>query len=98
MVKKGFKYFVGYEDDSEKNMSLCKMLPKMNAYSRDFDETKYMYFLIKDKELLEKYNEIWDKNNNITKKEFDRDPVYDDKYLKTKTESYEENLNTNFHN
>ena len=79
-------------------MSLCKMLPKMNAYSRDFDETKYMYFLIKDKELLEKYNEIWDKNNNITKKEFDRDPVYDDKYLKTKTESYEENLNTNFHN
>ena len=70
----------------------------MNAYSRDFGETKYMYFLIKDKELLEKYNEIWDKNNNITKKEFDRDPVYDDKYLKTKTESYEENLNTNFHN
>ena len=29
---------------------------KMSAYSRDFDETKYMSFLIKDDELLEKYN------------------------------------------
>ena len=29
----------------------------MNAYRKDFDETKYMSFLIKN-ELLEKYNEI----------------------------------------
>ena len=30
----------------------------MSAYRKDFDETKYMSFLIKDDELLEKYNEI----------------------------------------
>ena len=30
----------------------------MTAYSKDFDETKYMSFLIKDDELLEKYNDI----------------------------------------
>ena len=30
----------------------------MNAYRRDFDETKYIGFLIKDDELSEKYNEI----------------------------------------
>ena len=30
----------------------------MSAYRRDFDETEYMYFLIKDDELLEKYDEI----------------------------------------
>ena len=31
----------------------------MCGYRRDFDETKYMsFFLIKDGELLEKYNEI----------------------------------------
>ena len=30
----------------------------MSAYRRDFDETKYIGFLIKDDELLEKYNEI----------------------------------------
>ena len=34
----------------------------MGAYRRDFDETKYMTFLIKDDELLEKYNEIWKKS------------------------------------
>ena len=27
----------------------------MNGYRRDFDETKYMSFFIKDDELLEKY-------------------------------------------
>ena len=33
----------------------------MGAYRRDFDESKYISFLIKDDELLEKYNEIWEK-------------------------------------
>ena len=33
----------------------------MTAYRKDFDETKYLYFLIKDDELLEKYFEIWEK-------------------------------------
>ena len=37
----------------------------MSAYTKDFDETKYMSFLIKDDELLEKYHEIWGKNKNI---------------------------------
>ena len=34
------------------------MLQKMSAYRGDIDETKYMYFLIKDDEFLEKYNKI----------------------------------------
>ena len=49
--KKGFKYFIGY--------FIGYISPRMIAYRRDFDETKYMSFLIKDDELLEKYNEIW---------------------------------------
>ena len=31
----------------------------MNAYRNKFDEIKYMSFLIKDDELLERYNKIW---------------------------------------
>ena len=54
--KKGFRYFVEYEDDSEKVMLFCIMLSKVSVYRRDFEETKYMYFLIKDNELLEKFN------------------------------------------
>ena len=64
----------------------------------DFDKTKYMFFLIKDEKLLEKYNQIWKKVSNIIKKEFDSNPEYNEKYIKTKTKSYNRKINTNFHN
>ena len=51
----------------------------MSAYRRDFDETKYMSFLIKDNKLLEKYNQISVKVGNSMKKEFDSEPVYNEK-------------------
>ena len=44
--------------------------------------------MIKNSALLKKYNEIWEKNKNSIKKEFDSKPVYNDKYLKAKLESY----------
>ena len=50
----------------------------------DFDETKCMSFLIKDIELLEKCDEIFKKVGNSIRKEFDSEPVYNEKYLKTK--------------
>ena len=65
----------------------------MSAYRRNFDETKYLSFLIKDNELPEKYNEV----QNSIKIEFDSEPVYNGKYLKTKIKSYEGKINTNFH-
>ena len=49
--------------------------PKMSAYRRDFDETKYMSFLIQYRELLEKYKEIWEKVKNNIKNEIDREHV-----------------------
>ena len=70
----------------------------MSAYRRDSDETKYMSFSIKHDELLEKYNEIWEKVKNSIKKEFDVEPVYNEKYLKAKIKSYNGKINTNFHN
>ena len=79
--KKGFKYFIGYKDAS-KMKPLFIFLPKMSAYRKDFDITKYTSFLIKDDELLEKYNEIWEKVKKSLKKNFDSEPVYNEKYLK----------------
>ena len=38
-----------------------------------------------------------EKVKNILKKEFVSEPVYNEKYLKTKVKSYNENTNTNFH-
>ena len=72
--KKGFKYFIGYKD-AKKIKPLCIFLPKVSAYRKYFDETKYMSFLIKDDELLEKGNEIWKKVKNSIKKEFDSEPA-----------------------
>ena len=90
MVKKGFKYFIGCKDDKEVR-PLCKLLPKMSAYRRDFDETKYMPLLIKDDKLIE--NSV----SNSINEGFDSEPVYNEKYLKTKLKYYEGKINTNFH-
>ena len=38
-----------------------------------------------------------DKVHNIIKKGFDNGPVYNEKYLKTKKNSYDGKINTNFH-
>ena len=46
----------------------------MSTYRRDFNETKYISFLTKYDESLEKYNKIWEKVKNSIKKEFDSEP------------------------
>ena len=57
----------------------------MSAYRREFHETKYISFLMKDfDELLEKYNKIWGKVKNTNKKVFDSELVYNEKYQKAK--------------
>ena len=60
------------------------MLPKTTAYVKNYDgQTKWMYFLIEDNDLFEKYNTIQDKVSADIKKEFDGEPVYNKNYLKT---------------
>ena len=68
----------------------------MTAYRGDYDKTKYMSFLIKNEELLEKHNKIWDKVSNSMKKGFDSKPVYSEKHIKTKTISNERKISINF--
>ena len=45
-----------------KNKSLRVFLAKMSEYRKDFDEIRYISLLIKDDELLEKYNKILEKS------------------------------------
>ena len=54
-----------------------------------------MSFLIKDDEVLEKYEQIWDLLKNKLKIKFRSLPVYDKKYLKTKVRRYEDMIKTN---
>ena len=76
------------------------MLPKRSAYGRDIDETKYMYFLIKDGKLLEniikfrKKSEVASKKDSIVNLYTMKKIKY---LLKTKIKSYEGKINTNFY-
>ena len=55
-----------------------------------------MSFLIKDDELLEKYNEIWEKVKNGIRKKFKSKRVYNEKYLKSKIKLYIGKINIIF--
>ena len=73
----GENYFISYLCDDYKVKSLHVMLSKMKAYVKSYDgQTKWMYFLIEDDNLLNKYNTIWDKVSADIKNEFDREPIY----------------------
>ena len=49
------------------------------------------------KEFLKEYTEVWGKFRDLIGKKFDSEPVYGDKYIKTKIKSYNNDIRTNFH-
>ena len=57
----GFKYFIGYQED-EIVKPLCVILPQISGYIKYFENGwKNMSFMVKDGNVLDKYNEMWDK-------------------------------------
>ena len=51
------------------------------------------FFLIKDEKLFKKYNEILKNVSSIIKKQFDSNPAYNEKYLKSKIKVYNQKIN-----
>ena len=81
---KNYKYFIGYLYNDYRVKLLRIMLPKTSVNVKRYDgQTKWKYFVIENDDLLEKYNTIWDKVSADIKKEFDNEPVYNNKLLKT---------------
>ena len=97
--KKSFKYFIGY-NDNDVIRPLCINLPQMTGYVRKFYENATMSFILKNKQLLKKYTNIWQTTEGLMKINFESKPVYgdDDKYIKTKIKMYADSIITNFHN
>ena len=89
-TKKSFKYFIGY-NDNDVIRPLWIKLPQMTGYVRKFESNTTMSFIISDKELLKKYNQIWKRIENLLKVEFDSKPNYGDdyKYIKSKIKIYD---------
>ena len=78
--EKNNNHFIGYLFDDNEIQPLHIMLPKTIVYVKSHDvQTKSMYFLIEDDDLLEIYNTTWNKVSADLKKEFDSEPVYNKK-------------------
>ena len=92
----GFKYFIGYQED-EIVKPLCIILPQMTGYIKYFENGgKNMSFVIKDDDVLDKYNEIWDKIKETLSIKFHSMPVYDEQYIKAKVRVFNGVIKTNF--
>ena len=96
-TKNAVKHSIGYIDNNEIK-PICIRLPQMIGYANYFDHNKVMSFKVTDKKLLNKYNKIWEKVEELLNVKFESKPIYgeDDKYIKAKINSYKDEVNTNF--
>ena len=79
----------------------------MIGYINKFDEKKNknkntitMSLKVNDKNLFKNCNKIWKKIEKLMKIDFNTKLTYadDDKFVKTKIKTYEDNITTNFYN
>ena len=95
-INNGSRYFIGYQE-GEIVKPLCIILPQMSGYIKYFENGgKNMSFLIKDDEVWDKYDKIWDVIKDKLGIKFHSEPVYEYKYLKTKVKEYDGVIKTNF--
>ena len=94
--EEGFKCFISHQED-EIVKPLCIILPQMNGYIKYFDNGgKNMSLSIKNSEVWEKYEEIWNVITNKLGIKFHREHIYENKYLKAKVKEFNGNIKTNF--
>ena len=82
----GFTYFIGYKE-YEIVKPLCIILPQMAGYIKYFENGE-KNIVIKDDDVLDEYNEIWDKIKETLSINFQSMPVYDEKYIKAKVREF----------
>ena len=93
-----YKYFCGYLNN-DVIQPLCIILPQMSGYIKYFDDGgKNMSFVTDDKDIYEKYNEIWNVVKELLKLKFTVNPVRDDKYIIAKLKIFKNVNMTTFTN
>ena len=99
-TKINFKYLTGINFDKTIR-PLVLTIPKMSGYVKTFKvkegDNKLMSFHIDNKKLLQKYEAIWTKIDNLKNIESNVLPFYDDRYIKTKIRAYGNKFYANFH-
>ena len=74
---------------------LCRYVKTFKVKNKN---NKLMYFRINDEKLLEKYNAVWTKIEDLKNIELNTLPVDDDRYINTKIRTYCDNVYTNLDN
>ena len=93
-----YKYFCGYLDN-DVIKPLCVILPQMSGYIKYFDNGgKNMSFVTDDKEVYEKYDEIWNVVKSLLKLKFAASPIRDDKYILAKLKIFKKKNIATFNN
>ena len=76
---------------------LCITLPQMSGSIKYFENGgKNMSFMVKNPNVLDEYNEIWDKIKEKLNIKFHGMPVYDETYIKAKVRKFDGVIKTNF--
>ena len=91
-----FKHLIGYQK-GEIVIPLCIILPQMCEYIKYFENGgKNMSFLIKDDEVWDKYDKMWEVIKDKLGINFYSEPVCEYKYLKAKVKEFDGMIKTNF--
>ena len=91
-----FKYFIGYKEDKTVK-SLCIILLQMTGCIKYFENGgKNISFVVKNDDVLDKYNEILDNIKETLTIKFHNVPAYDEKYIKTKVREFNDVIKTSF--
>ena len=80
-TKNLFKFFIGCNDNDVIRL-LCLRLSQMTGYVKKFFDVATISFRVNNKQLLKKYNKLWEKVEKLMKIYFESKFVYDDKYKK----------------
>ena len=97
-AKTNFKYLIVYLDKVTRPLVL--IMPKISGYVKTFKveegNNELMSFHINDEKLLEKYKAILTKIEDLKNIKLHTLPVYDDRYIKTKSKRFNDKVYTNF--
>ena len=97
-TKTNSRYLIEYLDKYRRPLVL--IMPKMSEHFKTLKAedkiNKLMSFHIDYGELLEKYKAIWTKIEDLKNIKLTALPVYDNRYIKTKIRTYNDEVYTNF--
>ena len=90
----GFKHFIGYQEDEIVKPS-CIILPQMSGYIKYFKNGgKNTSIFVRDDNILDIYNKIWNVVKNKVNIKFHSMPVYDEIYIKVKVREFDGEIKT----